>query len=122
MEPANPPLPTLRNLPFQSEAGNHTSKRISESGLGRMTPARRQNAGSLSRGLPEGGVNLPAGTACAVVRVVFGSFTPLRLAQSAAWPARADAARRRGSVAKVRVGRMCMYLSRRRFPRAPLRR
>jgi hypothetical protein len=54
-------------------------------------------------GLPDGGVNLPAGTACAVVRAVFGSFTLLRLAQSAAWPARADAARRRGKVTKVRI-------------------
>src|SRR5579863_2897850 len=103
MEPAKPPLPTLRNLPFQSEAGNQTSKRISESAGGRITPARRQNAGSLSRGLPDGGVNLPAGTACAVVTVVFGSFAVLRLAQSAAWPARADAARRTGSITKVRI-------------------
>src|SRR4029077_13357987 len=102
MEPANPPLPTLRNLPFQSEAGNHTSKRISESAVGRITPARRQNAGSLSMGLPDGGVNLPAGTACTVVTVVFGSLAPLRLAQSAAWPARAGTGRGKGSVTERR--------------------
>ena len=54
-------------------------------------------------GLPDGGVNLPVGTACAVVRVVFGSFTALRVAQSAAWSARADAARIRVSITKVRI-------------------
>ena len=54
-------------------------------------------------GLPDGGVNLPAGTACAVVRVVFGSFAPVRLSQSAAWPARAEAARIRVSIPKVRI-------------------
>src|ERR1017187_4038777 len=62
MTPAKPPLPTPSNFPFQPELGNHTSKRIFESGAGLMTPVTRQKAGRLAIGLPSGGVKLPLGT------------------------------------------------------------
>src|SRR5258705_7205118 len=84
MEPANPPFPALRNFPFQPETGNQTSKRIYESLVGRITPATRQNAGSLSTGRPYGGMNFPAGADCATVRAVSGSFVFNRVSQSAA--------------------------------------
>ena len=61
MEPAYPPFPMPWNLPFQLAEGSQTSKRISESGLGLMTPSTRQKAGRLGIGLKPGAVNSPAG-------------------------------------------------------------
>ena len=45
MEPAAPPLPVCRNLPFQL-VGSQTSKRMSESADGLIDPVTRQNSGS----------------------------------------------------------------------------
>jgi hypothetical protein len=46
MDPAHTPLPPPTNLPFQPASGIHTSKRMSESGVGFELAATRQNAGS----------------------------------------------------------------------------
>ena len=43
--PAKPPLPTCSNLPFQPDAGSHTSNLIAESLVGLATPKTRQKAG-----------------------------------------------------------------------------
>src|SRR3979490_1004233 len=110
MEPANPPFPALRNFPFQPETGNQTSKRIYESLVGRIIPATRQNAGSVSTGRPYGGMNFPAGAGCAMVRVVSGSFVLNKVSQSAASEGSAPAVGIRtmaaitGRVAIVRMG------------------
>src|SRR4051794_29736860 len=71
--PAHPPLPTAWNLPFQPDAGSHTSILISESGDGVSVAATRQNPGSafiaslcVPRPAP-GVVNAPAATVCASV-------------------------------------------------------
>src|SRR5437879_5522980 len=67
--PAHPPLPTARNLPFQPDAGSHTSVLMSESLLGVNVAVTRQNAGKLANGFafaprpaPPGGTNAPAVT------------------------------------------------------------
>src|SRR5213596_538483 len=65
MEPANPPLPTPWNLPFQPDAGSHTSSLMSESLDGLRTSETRQNAAVTSIGRLSGGVNEPAATDCA---------------------------------------------------------
>src|SRR5260221_14559596 len=83
MEPAQTPLPPPTNLPFQPASGIHTSKRISESAVGRIVPAIRQNAGSAAKfvdgptGPPPaaGSLSAPAGTSAASVMVVLGSFS-----------------------------------------------
>src|SRR5580704_15219538 len=84
MAPAKPPLPTPRYFSFQPATGIQTSKRISESLVGRITPATRQNSGRPSIGFPYGGVYVPAETDAAVVMVVSGSLAEERPAQSAA--------------------------------------
>src|SRR5580658_4166188 len=88
MEPAQTPFPPPTNFPFQPESGIQTSKRISESGVGWMVPATRQNAGSAAKfaGGPPGtppapeGLKVPAGTSATSVIVVWGIF---RLCESA---------------------------------------
>src|SRR5215510_12211043 len=64
------------NFPFQFALGSQTSNLISESLVGLITPATRQNAGNSLYGVaePDAGVNAPVATACAVVIVVLGSF------------------------------------------------
>src|SRR5215475_8553778 len=64
------------NLPFQFALGIQTSNLISESLVGLITPATRQNAGKSLYGVaePVGGANAPAATDCAAVIVVLGSF------------------------------------------------
>ncbi len=47
MLPAQPPLPTPWNLPFQPEAGIHTSTLMSESDEGVSVALTRQKAGTL---------------------------------------------------------------------------
>ena len=47
MIPAQPPLPTPANFPFQLSNGSQTSKTICDSGVGAMTPATRQKGGRL---------------------------------------------------------------------------
>src|ERR1017187_10295996 len=81
MDPAKPPLPTPWNLPFQLAAGIQTSKLISESDDGLMTPATRQKAGRLDTALPLVGVKPPAGTASARVMEVAGSSSLFRVSQ-----------------------------------------
>src|SRR5213594_3757835 len=58
MEPAQPPLPTASNFPFQWSAGNQTSKLMFESDDGLSTPTTRQNAGTAAPAAPA-----PAGPA-----------------------------------------------------------
>ena len=50
MMPAQPPLPTAWNLPFQFSAGSQTSISMCESGDGFSTAATRQCAGSTIAG------------------------------------------------------------------------
>ncbi len=60
MVPAQPPLPTPANLPFQFSSGNQTSNRICDSLVGAIVPATRQNGGRFVMGLLDpGGVNDP---------------------------------------------------------------
>src|SRR5262245_39078159 len=90
MFPFHPPLPTASNLPFQFDAGNHTSILMSESGVGFTEAATRQNAGRSLNGAPPprppppAGANAPAATDCASVIVVSGSFSEARLSHGAA--------------------------------------
>src|SRR5215470_9810704 len=82
MTPAQPPLPTPWNLPFQPFTGSHTSTLMSESDVGLMVTATRQKSGSplykpVSRA--PGGENWPAGTTCASVTVVSFNVSALRL-------------------------------------------
>src|SRR5229473_1208908 len=87
MTPAQPPLPTPWNLPFQPLAGSHTSTLISESDVGLMVAATRQKSASSLYGLAAlvpasrspGGENWPAGTTWAIVMVVSLSVSAFRL-------------------------------------------
>src|SRR5262245_50213316 len=86
--PFQPPLPTIRNLPFQLDAGSHSSILMSESAVGLSVAATRQNAGRSANGLPPprppGCENAPAATASAAVIVAFGSAADARLSHVAA--------------------------------------
>ena len=74
MVPAQPPLPTAWNLPFQPANGIHTSILMSESVDGLIVAATRQNAGRgvnvVTGPAALGGLNAPAPTRCAAVTVV----------------------------------------------------
>src|SRR5687768_7705344 len=88
MLPFHPPLPTVRNLPFQF-AGSHSSILMSDSLVGASVAATRQNAGRSAIGAPPrpprpGAVNVPAATGCAIVMVTLGSFADDRLSHVAA--------------------------------------
>src|SRR5258706_9407729 len=80
MEPAAPPLPVCRNLPFQFCAGSQISKRMSESADGLIEPVARQNSGSFVKSAPCpgnagcGDRNAPAATV-STASVVFGNAT-----------------------------------------------
>src|SRR5438128_10373986 len=84
MEPANPPLPTPWNLPFQPDPGSHTSSLISESLDGFSTSETRQNAAVTSIGRLSGGVNEPAATDCALEMAALGNATLARSSQDVA--------------------------------------
>src|SRR6476646_1383160 len=88
MDPANPPVPCPRYLPFQPVSGSHTSILISESLAGLIVAATRQNAGRFfteaGGSLAPGGINAPVATGCADVMVVSGRFSVARLSQVAA--------------------------------------
>src|SRR5713226_9542306 len=95
MTPAQPPLPTAWNLPFQPPAGSQTSTLISESLIGFNVAATRQNANSVLNARAAagaevaapagaGGVKAPAETVCASVIVVFGSVSDARPSHDAA--------------------------------------
>src|SRR5437762_3932950 len=77
MVPAQPPLPTAWNFPFQSAAGIQTSILMSESDEGVSVAATRQKVGCWlncgAAGPVPGRVNVPAGTISARVIEVFGS-------------------------------------------------
>src|SRR6266550_2171545 len=77
MVPAQPPLPTAWNFPFQSTAGIQTSILMSESDEGVSVAATQQKVGSWlncgAAGPVPGRVNAPAGTTWARVIEVFGS-------------------------------------------------
>src|SRR5690349_12902624 len=87
MTPAQPPLPTPWNLPFQELAGSHTSTLMSESDVGLIVTATRQKSGRSLYGLAPrpaaccapGGRNWPAGTTCAIVTVVSFNLSAARL-------------------------------------------
>src|SRR6476620_1932607 len=88
--PFQPPLPTTSNLPFQLDAGIHNSIFISESFVGFIVAATRQNAGRSAKGLAPprpprpAGAKAPAATASAVVIVVSVNFSEARLSHVAA--------------------------------------
>src|SRR5437762_10996488 len=77
MVPAQPPLPTASNFPFQSAAGSQTSILMSDSDEGASVAVTRQKVGSWpncgAAGLVPGRVNAPACTMWARVIEVFGS-------------------------------------------------
>src|SRR5438876_12446674 len=88
MVPAQPPLPTAWNFPFQARAGRQTSILTSESNEGVSVAATRQKAGSWlncgTAGPIPGSVNPPAGTIWAKVIEVFGSTRDDKLWHDAA--------------------------------------
>src|ERR1700742_4981730 len=117
IDPAQPPLPTAWNLPFQSVAGSQASVSICESGEGVRTMATRQYAGSIRAGaaprppgagaaLPRpggcGGRNGPAGTDSTVVKVTLGSVSDLRFSQGV-WAKALNSAPEKANARKVRV-------------------
>src|SRR5215472_17321810 len=83
MAPAQPPLPTARNLPSHASAGSQTSILMSESGEGVSVAATRQKVGNWlncgAAGPVPGRVNAPAGTGWAKVIEVYGSARDNRL-------------------------------------------
>src|SRR5262250_809237 len=88
--PVQPPFPTAINFPFHPETGIQTSILMSESVVGLMVAATRQNAG---RVLYTGGTtapgaapgsNAPAATVWARVMVVSGSLREDRPSQEVA--------------------------------------
>src|SRR5580704_14863597 len=76
--PAQPPLPTARNLPFQFSAGSQISISMCESGVGASTAAMRQWAGSAIGSCPRPAVYGPAATSSAAVMVISGPASDLR--------------------------------------------
>ena len=80
MKPPNPPFSTPSKLPFQLGVfGIHTSNLMSESVVGLMKPATRQEGGRIGReGKRRDG---PPGTSWASVIDVSGSLRADKLAQ-----------------------------------------
>src|SRR5207249_11512089 len=98
MLPDHPPLPTARNLPFQSVAGSHTSILMSESLDGASVATTRQNGGrsAYARALPPpaapapavtGWAKPPAAINAAVVIDVLGSFSSRSRSHAVSAPA-----------------------------------
>src|SRR5512138_447852 len=79
--PAQPPLPTARNLPFQFSTGIHNSISICESADGLSTAATRQCAGTCPACAPRALPCCPAATYSDAVIVVFGSDRDFKLSQ-----------------------------------------
>src|SRR5688572_20553896 len=92
MLPFQPPLPTAWNLPFQPDAGSHSSILMSDSLVGVSVAATRQNAGRSANGLapprPPGWVKAPAPTGWAIVTAPLLSLAVARLSHVAAAAAR----------------------------------
>src|ERR1700683_1757824 len=92
MAPAQPPFPTPWKFWFQPVAGSQTSTLISESLVGLMVAATRQNSGRSAKGFAPsrlacpslGAENWPAGTTRAMVMVVSGNASDARLSHEAA--------------------------------------
>src|SRR4051794_12395336 len=76
------------NLAFQLE-GSQTSKAMSESDVGLIDPATRQNSGRLAIVFAPGGVNSPAGRDSTSLIVVFASLRLERLSHERPLPNRA---------------------------------
>src|SRR3954466_12631281 len=81
--PAQPPLPTARNLPFQFFVGSQSSTLMLESGVGLSTIVTLQcsgigcgDASAGGGGPPGGGVKMPSATVAAAVMDVRSSLTP----------------------------------------------
>ena len=87
MVPAQPPLPTARNFPFQFSDGSHNSISMRESGEGVRVAATRQKAGSCLKAAlcwaEPGAENAPAATSCAVVIFAWGSASAASRSQPA---------------------------------------
>ena len=73
-----PPLPETWNLPFQPSIGSQTSKLTA----GSVTATTRQTAG-MSSGSPPVGARAPDATVTALVMVVAGSASPVRVSHGA---------------------------------------
>src|SRR3954468_14717641 len=85
MTPAHPPFPTSANFPFQLSKGSQTSNRMSDSGVGLIVPATRQNGGRLLIVFVDPGtVNDPPVTAWTAVMDVFGGAPFARAVHAAA--------------------------------------
>src|SRR3954465_2800071 len=85
MTPAHPPFPTSANLPFQLSTGSQTSNRMSDSGVGLIVPATRQNGGRLFIAFVDPGtVNDPPVTAWTAVVDGFGRAAFARAVHDAA--------------------------------------
>src|SRR5262249_11549580 len=94
IDPAQPPLPTARSLPFHvtlpsddgracppetsAEAGSQTSILMFESVDGLSVAATRQKAGRLFSVPLNGVAKEPAGSLCAIVSVGFGRESAVR--------------------------------------------
>src|SRR5215469_10024592 len=88
MVPAQPPLPTASNFPFQFTIGSQTSILMSESDEGVRVAATRQKAGNSVNcwvaELVAGRENVPTGTTWARVIEVFRSAKDDRLSHDEA--------------------------------------
>src|SRR5215470_12348006 len=62
MAPLSPPLPDACTLRFQPESGNHTSIRMSESGVGVSRAVTRQKAGTVPNTLAADALGAGCGT------------------------------------------------------------
>src|SRR5437868_8591669 len=82
MEPPQPPLPTARNLPFQSLTGSQISVEMSESEVGLRLAVTLQNAGRLESAIVlAGGVKVPLLIVFASVMRTAGETSFERLSQ-----------------------------------------
>src|SRR5215813_15243847 len=93
IDPAKPPFPRLKYLPFHPETGIHTSTLMSESFDGLISAVTRQKArrrlnaprvSSCWSNGPAGRVNSPEATVCADVIVVSSRLRPLNFSQTCA--------------------------------------
>src|SRR5215469_8077129 len=111
MSPANPPLPAPQSRPFQSAAGNQTSKLMSESLDGLATPATRQNAFRSGSASPSGVLKAPASTRVALPMVVCRSLRLARFLHSD--PGEAAKMDRAGTNSAIAMSRRGMLIGRR---------
>src|SRR5262252_4479554 len=101
--PAQPPLPTARNLPFQFFVGSQSSTLMFESEVGLSTIVTLQCSG-IGRGggafaggggpAPAGGVKMPSATVVAAVMLARSSLTPASCSHGMLRPAASAVANR----------------------------